>query len=183
MRKAICVVAVLVASSTLTFAVERIEPRTYAVPDHGALELQVPKDWTDDVERPSDQLPPTIKLRTATGRTMEIHVTPLWSPTSDKGFNDPARVRSLVDSDRQSIASQAVEKEIAIKSLDGAEAHGYYFVATDKAPKPGEYEYLVRAGVSVGDLLLSATILSHEMNSAAMQDALSALQHARQRKP
>lgn len=179
MKKAIVAALLLTAASSQLPALERTKARAYTVPDHGSLELQVPASWKDDVQQPPDRLPPTITLRTVTGPEIEIHVTPLWSPTSDKGFNDPARVRQLVESDRQEIASEAAEKEIAIVSLEGAEAHGYYFMATDKSPKPGEYEYLVRAGISVGDLLLSTTILSHEKNSAAMQDALAALKNAR----
>jgi hypothetical protein len=170
------------ACSTVALAGPEIAGREYPLPDHGSLQLQIPTSWRHDVRQPPDRLPPTITLRPAEGRQFEFLITPLWSPKSDKGFNRIDKVRALVDGDRRGLAPSAVEKELVLESIEGPEAHGYYFVATDKAPKPGEFEFVIRAGIGVGDLLLSATILSHEKGSEAVQEALSALRQARHRK-
>ncbi len=57
----------------------------------------------------------------------------------------------------------------------------FYYIATDKTSKKGEYKYLLRAGVRVGDLLLSVTLLSHKKDSQAFKDGLHLLGEARQK--
>jgi hypothetical protein len=154
--------------------------RSFPVPGHGSLELNIPKEWRSEM-RPLGQLPSTISLSPSEGGEFDVMVTPLWSPKNEKDFNSPAKVKTLVDNDRKGLAPSAVEKELVLVPLNGAAAHGYYFFATDKAPKPGEFEYLYRAGVGVGDLLLSVTILTHKKDSQSVQDALASLRDARQR--
>jgi hypothetical protein len=74
----------------------------------------------------------------------------------------------------------AVEQQVVIQEFKGVYGTGYYFLVTDKAPKPGEYPYAVRAGVGVGDLLLSVTVLSRLKNSEGITSTIKALQKARQ---
>jgi hypothetical protein len=57
---------------------------------------------------------------------------------------------------------------------------GYYFSITDKAPNPGEYRYMNRGVIGVGNLLLNATILHRVKESESVKDALSLLREARQ---
>ena len=156
------------------------EVRSYPVPGHGSLELNFPKDWKSEMG-PLGNLPSTITLSPPEGDDFDVVITPLWSPRGEKDYNSPAKVKALVDEDRKGLASSAVEKELVLVPLNGTAARGYYFFATDKAPKPGEFEYLYRAGVGVGDLLLRATILTHKKDTDDIKDALAALRDARQR--
>ena len=73
-----------------------------------------------------------------------------------------------------------MEHELTLKPLGDPGARGFYFQATDKAPQPAEYEYIVRVGLGVGDLLLSATIFSHHKDSEPVTEALKSLKGARQ---
>jgi hypothetical protein len=153
--------------------------RKYLIPDHGVLELNVPITWKDMIRQPPGNLPPTITFRPGQGNEFVMMITPLWSLSGEKNFNSPEKVRALVDRDRCQLAPKSVEKEIRIKEIQGAGTLGYYFLATDSAPQPGEWEYLVRAGLGVGDFLLSVTILSHQKDSEGIRSGLTILREAR----
>jgi len=65
-----------------------------------------------------------------------------------------------------------VEKSLAVKSLRGPQARGYYFKATDPAPKPGEYRYLYQGAVRMRMIVVTFTVL---YNDGAEDDAEAAV--------
>jgi len=154
--------------------------RTYPLPGHGTLELEVARDWRDDVERPVD-LPPTITFSPATGPGFQFLVTPLWGDASDSGFNDPARVRSFVEQQGRGLLSNAVEKQLVVNPLAGPNP-GYFFTLTDRSPGPGEYRYLTQGAVAVDDLVVTFTFLSNVRDDDERRAVLGALAHARHRR-
>jgi hypothetical protein len=155
-----------------------LEARSFAVPGHGSLALPVPAAWKQEVNQPPTDPSPTITFSPASGDDFKVLVTPLWSPTNDPNFNKPQAVRRLIDNETRKMLPSAVEKELAVKEFKGAAGTGYYYLATDKAPKPGEYPYMVRALAGAGDLLLSVTVLCRAKDSPAIADTLRALQQA-----
>lgn len=157
--------------------------RTYALPGHGALLLRVPKSWKDEVKRPSGGLPPTIALHPAGSEDPLFLLTPIWSPKGDKGFNSLEKVRGVVTEQMRQMAPSAAEKELSPEPLQGEQLSGFFFSATDKAPKKGDYEHLIQGAFAVGDLLLTATVLSHAKDSDGVRQAMTVLRDARHRKP
>lgn len=155
--------------------------RTFALPQHGALILGVPDSWKQNVRQPLGDLPPTITLSPEKGDEFKVLITPLWSPKKDTTFNRPDKVRKLIDSELRGMLHGSVEQYVVIQEFKGAYGIGYYFLVTDKAPKLGEYPYVVRAGVGVGDLLLSVTILSRSKNNIGITSTIKALQEASQK--
>jgi hypothetical protein len=158
-----------------------VQQRSFAIPQHGNLILIVPTTWKHSVRQPPGDLPPTITFTPDKGDVFEVLITPIWSPRNDATFNKPEKVRTLIDNDLKGMLPRAVEKQVNIQEFKGNYGEGYYFLMTDKAPKPGEYPYAVRAGVGVGDLLLSVTVLSRSKNSDGISLTLKALQQAKQR--
>ncbi len=53
-------------------------------------------------------------------------------------------VYTLVDDAANKAAPDAVQSTILVRKLAGKHGNGYYFSATDKAPKPDEYEFLTQ---------------------------------------
>lgn len=92
--------------------------RTYPLPEHGALVLDVPANWSDGVRQPSN-LPPTITFRPAAGDDFQVLITALWSARSEAGFNAPARLRASVESHGRGALAQAVERDLVIEELWG----------------------------------------------------------------
>jgi hypothetical protein len=154
--------------------------RTYPLAGHGTLELEVARDWKDDVATQAD-LPPTITFSPSSGAGFQFLITPLWSQTSEADFNAPAKVRTFVEQQGRSLLSHAVEKQLVVSPLAGPNP-GYFYSLTDRAPGPGEYRYLTQGAVAVDDLLVTFTFLSNRRDEAERNAVLGALAHARHRR-
>jgi hypothetical protein len=123
-----------------------------------------------------------LKFGPKSGPSFEILVTPLWSITGNTPAHDPASLRKEVESAAKAAQPQAVEKVIEIKTLKGDSGAGYYFSATDRQPKPGEYKYLTQGIVPAGELVVTFTILSNDGEQATVDAALLLLKDLRQKK-
>lgn len=88
------------------------------------------------------------------------------------------RIRTQVKRAAEHARPQAVEHDINLKELKGASGIGYYFFATDRAPKPDEYKYMTQGMILVGDIALAFTILTNDGQDNVIADALSMLKNA-----
>ena len=154
--------------------------KKYPIPDHGALELNVPTSWKSEVHKPQENMPPTIILKPASGEDFQVLITVLWDTAGEQDFNNPAKVRTLVENDGQKILPKSVENRLVVQQIRGINNIGYFFSLTDKTPNPGEFRYITRGGIAVGNLLLNVTILYRVKDSPSVRDALSILREARQ---
>jgi hypothetical protein len=155
--------------------------REYPVPGHGILHLNVPKSWKDEVQEPEENRPLTITFRPGIGNEFVMMITPLWNSEEENLFGSEDKIRALVEDDWKAFSKKAKEPKPKLHQISGTGSDGFYYTATDKAPKKGEYKYLLRAGIKVGDLLLSVTLLSHKKDSQAIKDGLHLLKEARQK--
>jgi hypothetical protein len=76
--------------------------------------------------------------------------------------------------------TQAVEKELRVVEFQGRTGPGFYFSATDRAPKPDEYKFLTQGVVRVGELSVTFTILTNDGQEPIVKQALDALKGATQ---
>jgi hypothetical protein len=146
------VVALLVATS---LAAQQPQKATFAVPGQGTLRLTLPAGWTD-----REREPMTYEIRDAKNQLLLL-ITPLWSPKNDPHVNSAEEIREGITHAADEIQPTAVEKQLVVREIATSSGKGYYFTATDRAPKPGEYEYLANGAVAAGRLLVSFTVLSH----------------------
>jgi len=154
--------------------------RKFPIPEHGTLELNVPTSWKVEVHKPQEKMPPTLIFKPASGDDFQVLVTVLWSNKGEPDFNSQSKVRTFVEKDGQNLLPKTVETKIILQEIKGVNNIGYYFSITDKAPNPGEYRYMNRGAIGVGNLLLNATILNRVKESESVKDALSMLREARQ---
>jgi hypothetical protein len=174
----------LTISFTLSFFfITRIlsadQRRPYVMPEHGTLILTVPSAWKQNVSPPTDQIP-TISFFPQKGDEFSVLIAPQWSQTKDQTFNQSEKIKNLIEVDLSSLQAQALDKKVDIHQFKGVYGDGYYFLLTDKDPKAGEYPYLFRAGIGVGDLLLSITVLSRSKESEGITSTIKLLKEARQ---
>lgn len=160
---------------------ENVAVQSYTLQKQGILELKVPESWKDSISQPPSELPPTIKFSPKAGAQFTFLVTPIWpaqpgikSPTADE-------LRANVRQAAEIALLQSVEDSIEIKELKGPNNTGYYFTATDQAPKTGEFKYLNQGLIAVSDLLVSFTILTNDGQDAIVKEALSLLSTAERR--
>ena len=154
--------------------------RKYPIPEHGTLELNVPAPWKGEIHKPRENMPPTIMFNPAQGNDFQVMIIVLWGKTGDQDFNNQEKVRTFVEKDGQKLLPNISETKIVLTEIKGVSYSGYYFSVTDKAPNPGEYRYMTRGAIGVGNLFLNFTILHRVRDSQAVRDALSILREAKQ---
>ena len=162
--------------------VEAPKPYSVSLPQHGKLILNIPASWKRSVRKAPGDLPPTIVLSPKKGDEFETMITPLWSPKNDPKFNKAPALKLAIEQILREMLPSAVEKEVPILEFGGIDGPGYYFLVTDKAPKPGEYPYAVGAIVGVGDLVLGVTLLCRDKESEGIGTTIRILKEARQEK-
>ncbi|NWG02090.1 MAG: hypothetical protein HXY44_04435 [Syntrophaceae bacterium] len=155
--------------------------KTYPIPEHGVLELNVPITWQDKAHIGQENMPPIIIFIPVKGDDFKILITVLWGKPGEQSFNNPEKIRMLVELEGHLILPRAVETKLVVQQMRGVHNVGYFFTLTDKAPKPGEFLYLTRGGMAVGPLLLSVTILYRVEGSESLKEALTILREATHR--
>jgi hypothetical protein len=165
-------------SSSLAAGLKEI--RKYPIPDHGVLELNMPISWQSNIYKPRENLPLTIIFAPTEGNDFQGLITVLWDTVGESDFNNPEKVRTLVEKDGKKVLPRAVESTIVLKEIRGPQNTGYFYSLTDKAPKPGEFRYITRGEMIVRNLILNVTILHRVKESESMREALFMLRQAKQ---
>ena len=149
--------------------------RRYPLPGHGDLLLPVPDAWQ---EQPpfGDSQPPTLTFVPKSGPAFVILITPLWPNGGNAGEPDSVGLRANVERMARAAKKQAIEKTIPLQSLKGAAGVGYYFSATDRQPKPGEFRHLTQGALPLGDGVITFTVLTNDGMDATVDAALHLLE-------
>jgi len=157
-------------------------PQSFVLPSHGTLLLNVPEGWTSSLKQPEGGLPPTISFGPQSGASFVVLVTVVGGGPAGGGAQDDAKIKSMVASAAKSAEAQSVEGSLALQSLVGAAGRGYYFRATDRAPKPGEWKYLAQGMLPTGGVTLAFTILTNDgqapIEKAALEMIRLAVEHS-----
>ena len=143
----------------------------------GGIALPTPEGWRvgPDPDAPAEA--PTLLFRTQEGEDFMMLVTP-WPKTFEGEKIDLPKARQVMEFAAMQTRSASVEKELPVLELNSDTVKGYYFSATDRAPRPGEYTYLIRGLILVGDRPISFTILSNGKENLAPAKALEVLRFA-----
>lgn len=136
--------------------------RSFALPGHGALQLVVPDSWQSKVSQPPKDLPPTLSFAPSGKPAFEVLITPIWPAGPDVALPPPVEIKKRVEQAASQVKPQAVEKSIPVREFKGPSVTGYYFFATDKAPKPGEYKYMTQGIARLDTLLITFTALTND---------------------
>ena len=153
----------------LSFGVIAGVARDFPLGNLGSLQLMLDDNWKE-TRAPADAMP-AISIEAKDPGRLHVLLTPL--PLQGKTDRD---IQQLVRSTADRIGPQSVEKTLTLQPLLGAEARGYYFKATDPAPKPGEFRLMYQGMMAVGPALVTFTVL---FNAGAEKDAEAALSSLR----
>ena len=180
MKQATSRVALLLCMIVTTAAAQTgtTSERRFTLPEHGKFVIQVPRDWKDQARQPHGGLPPTITFSPGSGKPFEVLVTPIWPATKDRPPQTRDELRASVEQQARDTKAQAVEKELSIVEFQGRSGPGFYFSATDRAPKAGEYKFMTQGVVGVGKVGVAFTILTNEGQQQVVEQALTALKSA-----
>lgn len=148
--------------------------KSYSLPNNGTFRLQVPEGWRDQVRQTTNNLPPTISFLPESGAAFEVLATAIWIQPGLTMLG-ATEMRNIVENSAKEVAPEAVEEKIEIRELKGIVDIGYYFAATDKAPKPDEYKYLTQGMMRVRDIVFTFTILTNDGQEDIVSKAISML--------
>jgi hypothetical protein len=151
--------------------------RRYELPNLDTLELLLPPGWVDRVDQPAGGKL-TIELGPAAGERFQVFVTPEWMDPAAPEVRELPALRDAVRDAAERIKPQVVENFLQVRQLAGANGVGYYFQATDRAPRADGFKYMSEGALQVGDLTLWFTILTNEGQDTVAVEALSILQTA-----
>ena len=155
----------------------RAEETRIPVATGAALVLPVPDKWRT-TRRPGPV--PTVSITPASGGdSFQVLVSPLVAPDGSVAPASLESLRRLVGSAATRAKSQSVEESLPIQNFGSGDVQGYYFSATDRAPKPGEFKFMTQGAMSVSGLPVSFTILSNGNAQQAVEPALHMLLAAR----
>ena len=73
---------------------------------------------------------------------------------------------------------QAVERSIPVVEMRGNSGIGYYFMASDRASKPGELTYITKGILQMEQLAAFFTVLSNDGEGTISSAALQMLRRA-----
>ena len=154
------------------------ELRTYPVADRGDLEIRVSKTWQGVLEKNKNNIPITIKFSANVGPAFELYITPVWVSSPEMHLPSDEETRKLVEKIAKEQQSQSSEKNLQVLQMVGTAAAGYYFSATDRAPKKGEFRYLTQGNILSGELMMVFTALSNDESHSIDQEVLEAMKSA-----
>lgn len=84
----------------------------------------------------------------------------------------PEKMKELLIKEGEQFLKNSQEKRISLTKINGNDGIGFYSTFTDKTPKPGEFSYLTRGAMRLGDLRLLFTILSNDTKTENVQTPL-----------
>ena len=172
----------LFAALSLAMAADG-ETKRYALPDKTSLELSIPAGWQDEVKQGENGTPPSIVFTPRAGPAFQVFVTPIWRPRPEVPVESAEQIRESVQRAADRLKPQVAESSLSVEELTGAKGPGYYFSATDKAPKPEEFKYLTQGMLLVGELAVTFSILTNDGQEKMRDAALDMLKRAAQVKP
>jgi hypothetical protein len=146
------------------------------LPGHGSILISLPDGWHNVIGRGGDKDPPQITLWAENREQFKALLVPRWDLTGrDANYNSRERMRALVQKVADGVKPQAVESELPLSQLTGDGIDGYYFSATAKAPKSGEYQHLIAGSVALGDLAVGFSIVNNAGAEAEARQGLEVL--------
>ncbi len=178
-KLSVALLSLLVAATAVAQATTPA-PRRFTLPEHGRFVIPVPADWKGQMSQPANRTPPTITFTAASGRPFHVLMTTIWPATRDGQPQSRDQLRATVQRAVDGAKTQAVEKELRVVEFQGRSGPGFYFSATDRAPKPDEYKFLTQGVVRVGELSVTFTILTNDGQDEIVKQALDALKGATQ---
>ena len=170
---------VLVSLATAATAVAADgEKKAFALPDNSKLELTIPAGWKDELKTNPKSAPATIALAPRDGSPFQVSVTPVARQRQGASTDTAIKMRASVQQAADKVKPGAMEQYLPVEQLAGAAGPGYYFSATDREPKPGEFKYLTQGMLLVGDVVLSFSILTNDAQEKVRDQALAMLKSA-----
>lgn len=148
------------------------------LPGGDELWLAIPADWNQKIESPDKNTPLSVWLSARQGPTFNVLITPLSGSPMSPAMADENKLRAIVTSTARNALAQSVEMTIPVHDLTSQDVHGFYYLATDRAPKPDEWKYMTQGMVNIDGAPFAFTILTNDGQEAIAKAALELIRTA-----
>jgi hypothetical protein len=155
----------------------RAEELRVPVRDRDDFVLDLPEKWHSQTRLlTSDQFPEVMILNE--DRTLQIHLLAIWS---DPPYKNPTAedLRKINKQTIELVRPRAVESEIELHELAAPGLPGCYFSATDRAPAPGGFKYLISGSLGLSELTINFSIATKEQKPDAAITAFAVIRSIR----
>lgn len=152
------------------------ETKKYPLPDNSALALNVPAGWKEEAKAKEGNNPASISFTPSQGPAFKVVVIPIGraKPDADTAIQMRVAVQQAADK----VKPQAAEPILTAEEFKGAPGPGYFFSASDAAPKPEEFKYLSQGMLLVGEIVVSFAVLTNDGQDAVKEQAFAMLKGA-----
>jgi hypothetical protein len=173
------IAAVFLIGGNATLAADATVAKVYNLPGHGQLRLNMPEGWNAELRHNAGADPLSIFISGFDGSPFAVFITPRFPDSQTaRGFGTPKSVHDMVAKKAHAMEKQAVEDKLSIVTMGGGRGPGYYFDATDPAPKPGEFKYMTVGAVVVDEVICTFSIFTNHKESVVKNKALNMVGHA-----
>jgi hypothetical protein len=177
-----CLLVCLAAAATAIAA--EGEKKAFALPDNSKLELTIPPGWNDELKANQGSKgnqgsgAVTVSLTPRDGAPFQVVVTPVARQKPGMSADTAIQMRHNVQQAADKVKPSATEQYLPVEQLSGAPGPGYFFSATDREPKAGEFKYLTQGMLLVGDVVVGFSILTNDAPEKVRDQALAMLKSA-----
>jgi hypothetical protein len=140
--------------------------------------LTIPAAWNEKFESPQTNMPPGVWMTPRQGPSFNVLITPLSGTAVGAAMSDENKLRAIVTSTARNALAKSVEMTIPVHDLTGPQVHGFYYFATDRAPKPGEWKYLTQGMINIDGAPFAFTILTNDGQEEVAKAALDIIRSA-----
>ena len=176
LRPALYAAGLLFASTALA----QPAPQRFAIPEHGAVLLNVPAPWRVADKATGNPPSVSIRLQPANGDSFDLQMTAVWLEPAKRAEMTPEVIKQRVQATSKELLPQSVEKEAPLIELRGKQALGYYFSLTDRESQNtgSDYRYIAEGTVTVVEVVFIFTFLHREPGTPAKEQALQLVRDA-----
>jgi len=159
------------------------ELKTYPVPDHGSLQLDIPPDWRDTFLAGGTLTTryPAIRLAPRKSDSFEANISIIPNDEENKDFNSPAKVKQRAEVAGNHFIKLDASKE---KTLDLHEVKTptvviYHYTLSNKDPK-ATLKKVCGIFAGLGDISLNTTVRMDDNEEALRDRLIEIIKNARQ---
>ena len=159
----------------------QIESKSFTIPDHGVLTLDVPRVWNYNFTIKGNNNPPIITFYNLDKDKEEIYqlnLSVLWEDGFKRNISSPEYIQSLVEETGEQALINSDQTELSLKKITGQDGVGYLFNLSDSGANTDEYQFLTQGALAVGKLLLIFSLFSNEDESILQQALLKIIMSA-----
>ena len=155
----------------------------YEIPQRGAIVLDVPAGWREEVRFNAEAKRPLIvKLSPATGSDFRVNVTPMWNPDPLAATLSAREIHAGVGTEAESAKRQAVERDLKVVDFTAGKSYGSYFSATARNATAGGFRHLTQGAMVLEDLVVHFDVYSNEAREDVVARTIEMVKAARREK-